>query len=211
MKPDWDKLGKKYADNSNVMIVDVDCTAAGQGTCQKVGVKGYPVRARESACFALAGSAGCCRAARCRRGQRAADACACVPSRLLAAQTIKYYLPNEKKGKDYQGGRDFDSLASFVESKLNKATCDAVTKKGCAANEIAFLEKHATSTLDEIKEALKGKNDDLKQIRKDKSKAQAEAKQKEREFTKKEKLTQKSIGLLKQLEKAGGAPKKEEL
>uniref|UniRef100_A0A7R9TTZ8 Thioredoxin domain-containing protein n=1 Tax=Prasinoderma coloniale TaxID=156133 RepID=A0A7R9TTZ8_9VIRI len=167
MKPDWDKLGKKYADNSNVMIVDVDCTAAGQGTCQKVGVKGYP--------------------------------------------TIKYYLPNEKKGKDYQGGRDFDSLASFVESKLNKATCDAVTKKGCAANEIAFLEKHATSTLDEIKEALKGKNDDLKQIRKDKSKAQAEAKQKEREFTKKEKLTQKSIGLLKQLEKAGGAPKKEEL
>jgi len=165
MKPDWDKLGKKYADSSNVMIVDVDCTAAGQQTCQKVGVKGYP--------------------------------------------TIKYYLPNEKKGKDYQQGRDFDSLVSFVESKLNKATCDVVTKKGCAKNEISFIEKHESSTLEEIKEALKSKNDDLKQIRKDKSKAQAEAKQIEKEFTKKEKLTQKSIGLLKQLEKAGGSKKSE--
>lgn len=119
-------------------------------------------------------------------------------------------MPNDKKGKDYQGGRDFDSLASFVESKLNKATCDVVTKKGCAKNEIAFIEKHSSSSLAEIKEALQTKNDDLKQIRKDKSKAQAEAKQVEKEFTKKEKLTQKSVGLLRQLEKAGGA-KKEEL
>jgi len=158
MKPDWDKLGNKYADNPNVMIVDVDCTAAGQGTCQKVGVKGYP--------------------------------------------TIKYYLPNEKKGRDYQGGRDFAALSSFVEQKLNKATCDAVTKKGCAKNEVAFIEKHEGSSLAEIQEALKGKTDDLKQTRKDKAKAQAEAKAKEKEFVKKEKLTQKSISILKQLEKA---------
>ena len=42
MKPDWDKLGQTYADSESVLIVDVDCTAAGQGTCQKMGVQGYP-------------------------------------------------------------------------------------------------------------------------------------------------------------------------
>jgi hypothetical protein len=42
MKADWDKLGAKYADSPNVMIVDVDCTADGKGTCGQQGVKGYP-------------------------------------------------------------------------------------------------------------------------------------------------------------------------
>mmetsp|Transcript_71031 Transcript_71031/g.124994 ORF Transcript_71031/g.124994 Transcript_71031/m.124994 type:complete len:159 (-) Transcript_71031:320-796(-) len=42
MKPDYDKLGKAYADSEAVQIVDVDCTADGQQTCSKVGVKGYP-------------------------------------------------------------------------------------------------------------------------------------------------------------------------
>eukprot|EP00808_Paulinella_micropora_P013213 g45240.t1 len=42
MKADWDKLGAKYANSDSVMIVDVDCTAAGQSTCSSQGVKGYP-------------------------------------------------------------------------------------------------------------------------------------------------------------------------
>ena len=42
MKPDWDKLGGHYADHPSVLIVDVDCTADGQGTCQRMGVQGYP-------------------------------------------------------------------------------------------------------------------------------------------------------------------------
>ena len=42
MKPDWDKLGQHYADSSSVLIVDVDCTADGQSTCQRMGVQGYP-------------------------------------------------------------------------------------------------------------------------------------------------------------------------
>ena len=79
------------------MIVDVDCTAEGSGTCQKVGVQGYP--------------------------------------------TIKYYPAGDKKGKDYQGGRDYDSLKSFVVKTLDKPVCDAATKKGCAKNEIEFLKK----------------------------------------------------------------------
>ena len=42
MKPAWDQLGQTYANSESVLIVDVDCTAAGQGVCQKVGVRGYP-------------------------------------------------------------------------------------------------------------------------------------------------------------------------
>jgi hypothetical protein len=42
MKADWDKLGSKWNDSEGVMIVDVDCTGAGQSTCSQQGVKGYP-------------------------------------------------------------------------------------------------------------------------------------------------------------------------
>jgi len=41
MKPDWDKLGKKYKDHERVVIADVDCTQH-QGLCGEHGVKGYP-------------------------------------------------------------------------------------------------------------------------------------------------------------------------
>ena len=107
MAPDWNKLGQHYADSPSVLIVDVDCTADGQGTCQRMGVRGYP--------------------------------------------TIKYFMAGDKKGKDYQQGRDFASLKSFAERTLNKPMCDAATKKGCAKNELAFIEKHEGKSKDEIK------------------------------------------------------------
>mmetsp|Transcript_32441 Transcript_32441/g.77932 ORF Transcript_32441/g.77932 Transcript_32441/m.77932 type:complete len:170 (-) Transcript_32441:221-730(-) len=42
MKPDWDKLMKEYEGSSTALVADVDCTAAGQSLCGKVGVQGYP-------------------------------------------------------------------------------------------------------------------------------------------------------------------------
>eukprot|EP00494_Astrolonche_serrata_P021961 UN22210 len=42
MKPDWDKLMTKYADNPGVLIADIDCTAAGKPLCDAHGVRGYP-------------------------------------------------------------------------------------------------------------------------------------------------------------------------
>eukprot|EP00494_Astrolonche_serrata_P034650 UN34919 len=42
MKPDWDKLMAKYADNPGVLIADIDCTAAGKPLCDAHGVRGYP-------------------------------------------------------------------------------------------------------------------------------------------------------------------------
>lgn len=121
MKPAWDRLGSEYKDSASVMIVDVDCTAEGSGTCNKVGVQGYP--------------------------------------------TIKYYNAGDKKGKDYQGGRDYDSLKSFVSKTLDKPLCDAVTKKGCAKNEIEFLKKMDGKSKAELKEELKTKTDELNSIK----------------------------------------------
>jgi hypothetical protein len=121
MKPAWDRLGSEYKDSASVMIVDVDCTAEGSGTCNKVGVQGYP--------------------------------------------TIKYYNAGDKKGKDYQGGRDYDSLKSFVSKTLDKPLCDAVTKKGCAKNEIEFLNKMDGKSKAELKAELKTKTDELNSIK----------------------------------------------
>jgi len=42
MKPAWDKLAKEFANSKTVTVADVDCTAAGQPVCEKMGVKGYP-------------------------------------------------------------------------------------------------------------------------------------------------------------------------
>eukprot|EP00440_Ansanella_granifera_P036766 gb/GFBE01039884.1/.p1 GENE.gb/GFBE01039884.1/~~gb/GFBE01039884.1/.p1 ORF type:complete len:143 (+),score=31.98 gb/GFBE01039884.1/:1-429(+) len=42
MKPAWDKLMEEYAGNANVLVADVDCTAAGDQLCKQHGVRGYP-------------------------------------------------------------------------------------------------------------------------------------------------------------------------
>lgn len=42
MQPDWDKLGKVFADTPNVLIGQLDCTSDAQGTCGQYQVQGYP-------------------------------------------------------------------------------------------------------------------------------------------------------------------------
>jgi len=42
MQPDWDKLGKIYADTPNVVIGQLDCSGNAQSTCGSNGVQGYP-------------------------------------------------------------------------------------------------------------------------------------------------------------------------
>merc|ERR1719499_228142 len=42
MKPDWDKLMEKYADDSTRLIADVDCIGEGESLCGEVGVEGFP-------------------------------------------------------------------------------------------------------------------------------------------------------------------------
>eukprot|EP00930_Biecheleria_cincta_P097287 TRINITY_DN89009_c0_g1_i1.p1 TRINITY_DN89009_c0_g1~~TRINITY_DN89009_c0_g1_i1.p1 ORF type:complete len:167 (-),score=47.06 TRINITY_DN89009_c0_g1_i1:32-532(-) len=42
MKPDWDKLMEEYDGHADILIADVDCTAAGKSLCDEQGVKGFP-------------------------------------------------------------------------------------------------------------------------------------------------------------------------
>lgn len=42
MQPDWDSLGKTFADTPNVVIGQVDCAGNGQSSCGENGVQGYP-------------------------------------------------------------------------------------------------------------------------------------------------------------------------
>ena len=157
MKPDWDKLGGYYADHPSVLIVDVDCTADGQGTCQRMGVQGYP--------------------------------------------TIKYFMSGDKKGKDYQQGRDFNSLKQFADRALNKPTCDAVSKKGCAKNEVAFIEKHEGKSAEDIKAVAAEKADELKAVKAERAEAERAMKEKTKEWKKKEAALNKAQNILKQMVK----------
>lgn len=116
--------------------------------------------------------------------------------------TIKYFKDGDKKGKDYQGGRDFAALKQFVDSTLDVATCDAVTKKHCAPNEIKFIEEHEVKTAEELAEVLKTKDEELKAV-KDENKVETKAfKEKEKAWKKKEKALGKAKAILKQLEKS---------
>jgi hypothetical protein len=42
MKPSWDKLMTAFKAHKSTLVADVDCTAAGEPLCEKVGVQGYP-------------------------------------------------------------------------------------------------------------------------------------------------------------------------
>ena len=42
MKEDWDELAAEYEGNPDVLIADVDCTAAGKSLCAKAGIQSYP-------------------------------------------------------------------------------------------------------------------------------------------------------------------------
>lgn len=106
--------------------------------------------------------------------------------------TIKYYMAGDKKGKDYQQGRDFASLSSFVESTLNKPTCNVKTKKGCQPNEVAYIEKNEVKSVEELKEAMKEKDEESKAMK-------AEKKEKEKEWKKKEKGHTMAKAILKQM------------
>lgn len=55
--------------------------------------------------------------------------------------TIKYYTSETgTDGADYNGGRDFDDLKSFVEEKLG-SRCDVSTLENCSDKAKAYIEK----------------------------------------------------------------------
>jgi len=158
MKPAWDRLGDEYKNSGSVMIVDVDCTAEGKGTCSKVGVSGYP--------------------------------------------TIKYYQAGDKKGKDYQGGRDYDAMKSFVTKTLDKPVCEATTKKNCAKNEVEFLNKMDGKNKAELKAEKKEKEAEMKTIKSEMAAATKEFNAKTQAWKKRQAVIARANALLDDLIKA---------
>merc|ERR1712224_231114 len=102
---------------------------------------------------------------------------------------------------DYQGAREYGPLKEFTDKTWEKP-CDVKTKKGCAPNEVEFIDKWAGKSAEEISTEKSSRDAELKALRKEKAYAQAELRKKEKEWTKKEKLITKSLSLLKSLEKA---------
>jgi len=164
MKPDWDKLANKFSSSDVVTVADVDCTAAGQPICQKVGVSGYP--------------------------------------------TIKYWLAGNRSAKDYQGGRDYNSLESFTSSTF-KAACDPITGKGCNEQEQRYIEKVKPKSAEELATELKEKETELKAAKDERKAAEKEFKEKEKGFKRKEKALTKAVTIVKKFIKEADKKKDE--
>ena len=64
--------------------------------------------------------------------------------------TIKYFLDGDEKGKSYEGGRDFDSLQSFVKANL-EVKCDPSTLAECSEKEQGYIKKMKAMPLEDIK------------------------------------------------------------
>jgi len=109
---------------------------------------------------------------------------------------------------DYQGGRDFNSLKSFVERTF-KSACDAMTGKGCNDQEKRYIEKTKDKSAEELATERKEKEDELKTLKKEKADAEKEFKEKEKKWKSKETALNKALTLLKQFEKSAGKKKSE--
>jgi protein disulfide-isomerase A6 len=79
----------------------------------------------------------------------------CSDNGVQGYPTIKYFTAETgKKGEDYSGGRDFDSLDKFVKETLAKK-CDVVTKADCDDKEKAYIEKQSAKGSDAQKAEAK--------------------------------------------------------
>mmetsp|Transcript_9512 Transcript_9512/g.20989 ORF Transcript_9512/g.20989 Transcript_9512/m.20989 type:complete len:168 (-) Transcript_9512:199-702(-) len=125
--------------------------------------------------------------------------------------TIKYFTAKTgKSGADYQGGRDYDALSSFVKKTLASG-CNVKTGKDCAANEKQLIQKMKEKTLAELQDDITNKTALLKDLKKERSAAQAEMREKEKTWTRNEKNYNKALGILKQMEKLAKDGQKTEL
>jgi hypothetical protein len=120
MKPDWDKLMDAYAGSATQLVGDVDCTAAGEPLCQKMGVQGYP--------------------------------------------TIKWGDPSALE--DYEGGRDYESLNTFVEENL-KPMCSPANIDLCDDAKKAEIEKFQGMSESDLDSFIKDKETEQEKLEKD--------------------------------------------
>lgn len=113
--------------------------------------------------------------------------------------TIKYYMAGDKKGKDYQQGRDYASLDSFVKSKLDVAKCDPATGKGCMDIEKKFIAANKDKSKAELTALLAEKDAEAATRKSDKKAADKEYQNKQKEWRKADKMYGMAKNILTQL------------
>lgn len=67
--------------------------------------------------------------------------------------TIKYFKDGNMEGEDYQGGRDFESLRSFVTEEL-EVKCNVADPSECTDKEKGYIEKMKAKSADDRKKQL---------------------------------------------------------
>uniref|UniRef100_A0A7S4J3S0 Thioredoxin domain-containing protein n=1 Tax=Odontella aurita TaxID=265563 RepID=A0A7S4J3S0_9STRA len=68
--------------------------------------------------------------------------------------TIKYYVDGDTEGKDYQGGRDSDSLKKHVEDNM-EVKCIVGEPADCTDKEKGYIEKMKGKTAEDRAKQLK--------------------------------------------------------
>jgi len=86
--------------------------------------------------------------------------------------TIKYYLADDPKAKDFNEGRDYKSIKKFVE-KTFKAGCKIDTKEGCNEDQKKIIDELKDKPVEDVKAYAKKKEDEA-QVLKDKRWAHVE-------------------------------------
>eukprot|EP00440_Ansanella_granifera_P004790 gb/GFBE01005195.1/.p2 GENE.gb/GFBE01005195.1/~~gb/GFBE01005195.1/.p2 ORF type:complete len:296 (-),score=112.90 gb/GFBE01005195.1/:66-953(-) len=131
MQPDWDQLGKAFADTPNVVIAQVDCAGNGQKSCGENGVQGYP--------------------------------------------TLK--MLKDGKMKDYNGGRDFNSLKREVERQLDpRPACSLESKDACKPEDLAILEESEKMSKAERAAKIKAVQQEIQDAKKEAAELEKKAK-----------------------------------
>lgn len=120
----------------------------------------------------------------------------CQQNGVQGYPTIKYWLPGSKSSKDYQGGRDYNGLKSFVDNTF-KALCDPFTQKGCNEQEKRYIDKTKDKSKADLEAEYTEKDEELKKLKKERSDAQKEMTEKEKAWKKKETALKKATVILK--------------
>lgn len=102
-------------------------------------------------------------------------------------------------------------MKSFINEKLQ--SCNVKTQKGCAPNQLEFIKKNQDLSLDEFTALRKDKEGTLKELKKNRTAAQAKLREQEKEWSRTERNLNKALGLIKQMEniKKSEKPKKDEM